>query len=153
MSQPDEVLRTELRRAGLRLVKLGETLREIARSAPDAKVDVERQLAGLMSGPEAEELRFRPEWRRVAAVVRQALPEDGPVLDREIEAIVTDLESQGLDPADLDALVHDLASGEASNANNGGLAAQVRYMLNVCGVDGCKATIEQLVPRAPRFGR
>jgi hypothetical protein len=54
-------------------------------------------------------------------------------------------EAAGLQPEDLDELVHDLASGVASGVNNGGLDEQVGYLVEKLGVQGAEQQIGELI--------
>lgn len=51
--------------------------------------------------------------------------------EKVIEAISSWLESNDIEPEQLDDLVHDVASRPASGANNGGLYGQVEFLLEM----------------------
>jgi hypothetical protein len=49
------------------------------------------------------------------------------------EDVVKKLKERGVEPEELDELVHEAASSMASNANNSGVEAQVEFLMNTCG--------------------
>jgi hypothetical protein len=49
----------------------------------------------------------------------------------------------GLRPEDLDELVHELVSGQASSINNGGLEDQIEFLVQTCGPREARSLIEQ----------
>ena len=69
--------------------------------------------------------------------------------DDETSAVVTKLtakaRSAGLQPEDLDETVHDLKSSTASDINNGGLDAQVRYLVKEMGPEEAERQIGKLI--------
>jgi hypothetical protein len=70
-----------------------------------------------------------------------------------VEAKLVDkAESAGLQPEDLDDLVHDLASGVASDVNNGGLEDQAAYLIDRLGVEEAERQIAELIEGQPRKG-
>jgi hypothetical protein len=50
-----------------------------------------------------------------------------------------------LQPEDLDESVHDVASGIASDANNGGLDAQVRFLVKELGAGHAEEQLDKLI--------
>lgn len=56
----------------------------------------------------------------------------------------------GLEAADLDDLVHDAYSRQASETNNGGLDSQVRFLAETYGTRGARALLSGLRPAAAR---
>jgi len=61
------------------------------------------------------------------------------------EQLVKKCESAGLQPEDLDELVHDLASSYASDANNGGMDEQLRYLVEGLGAEHTERQIDDLI--------
>ena len=49
--------------------------------------------------------------------------------------IIKQLEAAGVEPHELDELVHEAKSREASAINNGGLTEQVEYLVETYGAD------------------
>lgn len=56
--------------------------------------------------------------------------------------IIAALDAKGVEPEDLDDLVHDLKAEEAADINNGGLTSQVEYLLSA------GLTVEQIIERS-----
>ena len=56
----------------------------------------------------------------------------------------------GLDAGDLDDLVHDACSRQASEVNNGGLGAQVSFLAQTYGTTRARSLISDLRPTAAR---
>lgn len=54
---------------------------------------------------------------------------------KKMDDYVERLTRRGIGDSELDDMVHDLKSAEAADVNNGGLAAQVGYLLDA-GADG-----------------
>lgn len=50
-----------------------------------------------------------------------------------LKKLVSWAEARGIAPEDLDELVYEFKAAEASDINNGGLEAQLRYLLECCG--------------------
>ncbi len=63
---------------------------------------------------------------------------------RETERIVSEAEEQGIKPHQLDDLVHDVASETASAINNGGLSAQIEYLVEQIGAAETREALAQL---------
>ena len=55
--------------------------------------------------------------------------------------------SAGLQPEDLDELVHELASGVAADVNNGGLEEQARYLVERLGAEHAERQLDELVEK------
>ena len=51
----------------------------------------------------------------------------------DLEALLKALSENGIEPHHLDDVVHDAASTMASNANNGGLNAQIQFLTTSIG--------------------
>jgi hypothetical protein len=62
-----------------------------------------------------------------------------------VQRLVDKAEAAGLQPEDLDDLVHDLASGVASDTNNGGLDEQLRYLVEGLGAEHTERQIDDLI--------
>ena len=62
--------------------------------------------------------------------------------DEAIRTLTEKADEAGLDAADLDELVHDIASGIAADANNGGLEAQIAFIVSQLGPEGVKNVAE-----------
>ncbi len=56
----------------------------------------------------------------------------------------------GLEAGDLDDLVHDAYSRQASEVNNGGLGSQVRFLAGTYGTGGARSLLSDLQPAAAR---
>jgi hypothetical protein len=56
----------------------------------------------------------------------------------------------GLEAADLDDLVHDAYSKQASEVNNGGLGSQVSFLAEIYGTEGARSLLSDLRPAAAR---
>ncbi len=56
----------------------------------------------------------------------------------------------GLEAGDLDDLVHDAYSRQASEVNNGGLDSQVRFLIESYGTGGARSLLSDLRPEAAR---
>ena len=56
----------------------------------------------------------------------------------------------GLGPSDLDDLVHDACSRQASEVNNGGLGSQVRFLAETYGTGHARSLLGDLRPTAAR---
>lgn len=102
---------------------------------------------------DAERARLRPivvveptpEQRRLA---RDLMSRGRVMLARQgsatpVAALLVRLGEVRLAEGTLDDLVHDLASSEASQVNNGGLAAQIPFLLRHLGVEATVAAIEE----------
>jgi len=56
----------------------------------------------------------------------------------------------GLEAGDLDDLVHDAYSRQASQTNNDGLEAQVRFLAGSYGSEGARSLLSDLLPQTER---
>jgi hypothetical protein len=65
--------------------------------------------------------------------------------DAGVQRLATKAGSAGLKPEDLDESVHDLASSIASDVNNDGVEAQVRYLVREMGVKDAEREIDKLI--------
>ena len=59
-------------------------------------------------------------------------------------------ESAGLQPEDLDEMVHDLASSIAADINNSGLEDQVKYLVEGLGAQHTERQIDELIEENDR---
>lgn len=62
-----------------------------------------------------------------------------------IARLVEKAEAGGLEAEDLDEAVHTAASQMASDANNGGLEEQVRFLVSILGVEETRQLLEDLI--------
>ena len=76
--------------------------------------------------------------------------------DDELAAVVERLaekaDSAGLQPEDLDEMVHELASSIASDTNNGGLEEQIKYLAKEMGVQSTEQQIDELIQEQQEEG-
>ena len=70
-----------------------------------------------------------------------------------VERLVNKAEAAGLDPEDLDDLVHDLAASVAADVNNGGLEDQIRYLVDGIGAQHTKRQLDELIESQPKEGK
>lgn len=64
----------------------------------------------------------------------------------KIQQLIKELGLKDGDEAKLDEIVLDLKAGESSDINNGGIAAQVEYILRSCGlVEAAKNKIREVL--------
>lgn len=70
----------------------------------------------------------------------------GPVYPSDVQhtELVQRVTQRGLGDGDLDELVHDAASRAASEANNGGVEAQVAFLIARLGAAGARGLIDDL---------
>jgi hypothetical protein len=84
-------------------------------------------------------------------LIGQAADADRPGSE-ETGAVVAWAESLGVRPEDLDDLVHDLISQQASSINNGGLHDQIAFLVETCGprqarslIGECQAGLQEAI--------
>jgi hypothetical protein len=65
-----------------------------------------------------------------------------PDLEKQKASLLVTLNDSSADPIQLDELVHDLKSSEASDINNAGLEAQVEYIYEAMGDDAKNRILE-----------
>jgi hypothetical protein len=70
---------------------------------------------------------------------------DPVISDQQIQRLVDKADAAGLEPEDLDETVHELAASIATDANNGGLENQIRYMVAEMGAQHTDRQIEDLI--------
>jgi hypothetical protein len=81
------------------------------------------------------------------------LPGTSPAQDsgqREADDLAAWAAGLGLGPSDLDDLVHDACSRQASEVNNGGLGSQVRFLAETYGTGHARSLLGDLRPTAAR---
>jgi hypothetical protein len=82
------------------------------------------------------------------------LPETSPAGDSsepgEAEELAAWAAGLGLEAGDLDDLVHDAYSRQASQTNNDGLEAQVRFLIESYGTEGARCLLSDLLPQTER---
>jgi peptide subunit release factor 1 (eRF1) len=69
-----------------------------------------------------------------------------------VERLVDKAEAAGLDPEDLDELVHDLTASVAADVNNGGLEDQIRYLVDRVGAQRTEQQLDEVIESQPRGG-
>jgi hypothetical protein len=62
-----------------------------------------------------------------------------------VERLAGKAESAGLEPEDLDELVHELASSVAADINNGGLDEQIKYLVEGLGAEHAERQLDGLI--------
>ena len=65
--------------------------------------------------------------------------------ERDVGRLYEKAFAANLDPEKLDDLVHDLASSIAADTNNGGLEAQIRFLVRECGAKVTEKQIEAII--------
>ena len=70
-----------------------------------------------------------------------------------VERLVNKAEAAGLDPEDLDDLVHDLTASIAADVNNGGLEDQIRYLVEGMGAQHAERQLDELIESQPKEGK
>ena len=76
-------------------------------------------------------------------------PENG-ASEEQIERLVDKADAAGLEPEDLDELVHEFAASIAADINNGGLDDQIRYLVDGMGVQQTERQLDDLIESQPR---
>jgi len=62
-----------------------------------------------------------------------------------VERLVNKADSAGLQPEDLDEMVHDLVSGIAADINNEGVDGQIKYLVKEMGAQDTEREIDKLI--------
>jgi len=70
--------------------------------------------------------------------------------DAVVERLSEKTESAGLQPEDLDEMVHDLASGIAADINNSGVDGQLRYLVKEMGAQHTERQLDELIEERQR---
>lgn len=65
-------------------------------------------------------------------------------MSQQFPALLQEIQSRGIDPTQLDDLVHEAAAEQASAINNGGLEEQLAYLCAVLGDQAAEAIREHL---------
>jgi hypothetical protein len=71
-------------------------------------------------------------------------------LDAVVERLSDKADSAGLQPEDLDEMVHELASSIASDVDNEGVEGQVRYLVKEMGAQHAEREIDKLIEERQR---
>ena len=72
--------------------------------------------------------------------------------EEQIERLVDKVDAAGLEPEDLDEIVHEFAASIAADVNNGGLEDQIRYLVDGMGVQHTEQQLDELIEGQPREG-
>jgi len=108
--------------------------------------------ADTMGGWEAKcWTRLRTAMRKAAVAHKQAdgSPETAPS-EEQIGRLVDKADAAGLEPEDLDEIVHEFAASIAADVNNGGLDEQIRYLVDGMGVQQTERQLDDLIEGQPR---
>ena len=136
----------DLQPAGTDNEKLTAELLEIGKELLD--------WANTMGGWEAKcwtRLRTAMSKAPMAQEQVQGSPETAPS-EEQIERLVDKTEAAGLEPEDLDEIVHEFAASIAADVNNGGLEDQIRYLVDGMGVQHTEQQLDELIEGQPREG-
>jgi len=94
-------------------------------------------------------------WTRLRTIISKApaareseVPE--ATSDDQIERLVDKADAAGLEPEDLDEIVHEFAASIAADVNNGGLDDQIRYLVDGMGVQQTERQLDDLIESQPR---
>jgi hypothetical protein len=108
--------------------------------------------ADTMGGWEAKcWTRLRTAISRAPVAREQQVPE-ATVSDDQIERLVDKADAAGLEPEDLDEMVHEFAASIAADVNNGGVEDQIRYLVDGMGVQQTEQQLDELIEGQPREG-
>lgn len=106
--------------------------------------------ADTMGGWEAKcWTRLRTAISKAPVAREQESPEAGAP-DGQIEQLVDKADAAGLEPEDLDEIVHEFAASIAADVNNGGLDDQIRYLVDGMGVQQTERQLDDLIESQPR---
>jgi Tfp pilus assembly PilM family ATPase len=78
-------------------------------------------------------------------------PETAPP-EEAIERLVDKVDAAGLEPEDLDEIVHEFAASIATDVNNGGLEDQIRYLVDGMGAQQTEQQLDELIEGQPKEG-
>jgi hypothetical protein len=67
-----------------------------------------------------------------------------------VERLAEKADSAGLQPEDLDEMVHELASSIASDVNNEGVDGQVKYLVKEMGAQHAEKQLDELIEERQR---
>jgi hypothetical protein len=110
--------------------------------------------ADTMGGWEAKcWTRLRTAMNKAAVACKQAdeQPETA-ASEEQIERLVDKVDAAGLEPEELDEIVHEFAASIAADVNNGGLEDQIRYLVDGMGVQHTEQQLDELIEGQPREG-
>ena len=85
-----------------------------------------------------------------APVAREQEAPEAAASDDQIERLVDKADAAGLEPEDLDEIVHEFAASVAADVNNGGLDDQIRYLVDGMGVQQTERQLDDLIESQPR---
>ena len=68
----------------------------------------------------------------------------------EVERLTNKADAAGLQPEDLDDLVHDLAASVAADVNNSGVTDQLRYLVDGLGAQHTEQQLDELIAQRQR---
>ena len=70
--------------------------------------------------------------------------------DAVVERLTNKADSAGLQPEDLDEMVHEMASSIASDVNNEGVDGQIRYLVKEMGAQHAEKQLDELIEERQR---
>ena len=106
--------------------------------------------ADTMGGWEAKcWTRLRTAVSKAPVAREQEVPR-AAASDDQMERLVDKAEAAGLEPEDLDELVHELTASIAADVNNGGLDEQIRYLVDGMGVQQTERQLDDLIESQPK---
>lgn len=106
--------------------------------------------ADTMGGWEAKcWTRLRTAISKAPAAREQEMAEAAASND-QIERLVDKADAAGLEPEDLDDIVHEFAASIAADVNNGGLDDQITYLVDGMGVQQTERQLDDLIEGQPR---
>ena len=66
-----------------------------------------------------------------------------------VERLVAKADGAGLEPEDIDDIVHELAASVAADVNNGGLEDQIKYLVDGLGAQNAEKQLDELIQAQP----
>ena len=72
--------------------------------------------------------------------------------EEQIGRLVDKVDAAGLEPEELDEIVHEFAASIAADVNNGGLEDQIRYLVDGMGVQHTEQQLDELIEGQPKEG-
>ena len=70
-----------------------------------------------------------------------------------VERLVDKADAAGLQPENLDELIHELAASVAADVNNGGVEDQLRYLVDGIGAQQTEQQLDELIAQRQRQER
>lgn len=70
---------------------------------------------------------------------------DSPAVVLDEEWLQERLEAVNIDSADLDDTIHDIASENASDSNNKGIAGQITFMVDEVGLENAAGIVDHII--------